>query len=251
MEQDGEWTKISSGSVEGYVHNDYLAFGADAEALAQEYGVWKILVQTDGLRARSEPSLDGGVEASLDTDEVYYVDEEANEEAPAGWVAIRISEETLYVAEEYVEVFLDLDEAISIEEEQAAATTAARSDGRALAATYDEVELLAALIYCEAGDESVEPYEGRVSVGAVIVNRIYSPYYPDNMVDVIYQSGQFGPASSGKLQRVLENRSWSESSYQAAVEALSGVSYVGDRTDFNTYDGSIEGIIIGTHVFYY
>lgn len=51
-----------------------------------------------------------------------------------------------------------------------------------------EAELLAKLIYHEAGNQ---PYDGRVAVAEVVVNRVNSPIFPNNVHDVIYQSGQF------------------------------------------------------------
>ena len=74
-------------------------------------------------------------------------------------------------------------------EEAAAAQAAAEAQAASVAAS--EQELLAALIYCEAGNQ---PYEGQVAVGAVVMNRVKSGVYPNTITDVIYQSGQFGPA---------------------------------------------------------
>ena len=59
---------------------------------------------------------------------------------------------------------------------------------------------MAAIIYCEAG---AEPYQGKVAVGAVIMNRVRSSRFPNTISGVIYQKGQFGPAITGKLGRVL------------------------------------------------
>ena len=58
---------------------------------------------------------------------------------------------------------------------------------------------MASIIYCEAGNQ---PYEGQVAVGAVIMNRVKSGSYPNSIEEVIYQSGQFGPATTGWLNRV-------------------------------------------------
>ena len=64
----------------------------------------------------------------------------------------------------------------------------------------DDVTLLGALIYCEAGNQS---YEGMVAVGAVVMNRVYSSSFPNSISEVIYQSGQFTPAYSGALSSAL------------------------------------------------
>ena len=80
-------------------------------------------------------------------------------------------------------------------------------------------ELMASIIYCEAGNQ---PYEGQVAVGAVIMNRVKSGSYPNSIEEVIYQSGQFGPATTGWLNRVRSSKGYSQTALQAAVDALNG-----------------------------
>ncbi len=110
-----------------------------------------------------------------------------------------------------------------------------------------KIELLAALIFCEAGGES---YEGQLAVGAVVVNRMNSKSYPNTLKGVIYQRGQFGPASSGILAKRIGSRIVTDSCYEAAEEALNGVSNVGNLTHFQNKRCGKSGIIIGNHVFY-
>lgn len=109
----------------------------------------------------------------------------------------------------------------------------------------EEKNLLAALIYCEAGGE---PYEGQLAVGAVVMNRVGHESFPDSVEAVIYQSGQFGPAMTGKLDRVLAAGSATASCLQAAEEALSGCSPVGEALYFG--DGQNRGVQIGGHWFH-
>ena len=82
----------------------------------------------------------------------------------------------------------------------------------------DEVDLLARLITAEADGE---PYEGKVAVGAVVLNRIDSPSFPKSIKDVIYQTGngffQFQPVENGWI-----NKPASEEAKLAAREALGG-----------------------------
>ena len=108
----------------------------------------------------------------------------------------------------------------------------------------DDTALLAALIYCEAGNQS---YEGMVAVGAVVMNRVYSPSFPNSISEVIYQGGQFTPASSGSLSSALANGVPS-ACYDAAVAAIGGENPVGGALYFNT--GSGKGMKIGDHQFY-
>ena len=107
--------------------------------------------------------------------------------------------------------------------------------------------LLANLIYCEAG---AEPYEGKLAVGAVVINRVLSSVYPDSVVGVIYQSGQFSPAGSGRLALALANGSATDACYQAADAAMSGATNVGNCVYFRTPIPGLNGTRIGGHVFY-
>lgn len=105
--------------------------------------------------------------------------------------------------------------------------------------------LLAALIQCEAGGES---YEGKLAVGSVVINRVRSSYFPDTIAGVIYQSGQFSPVASGRFATVLAEGA-DESCMQAANEVLGGRITV-DCLYFRRNTGTIDGIVIGNHVFY-
>lgn len=107
--------------------------------------------------------------------------------------------------------------------------------------------LLANLIYCEAG---AEPYEGKVAVGAVVINRVLSSVYPDTVVGVIYQNKQFSPVASGRLALALAEGKASASCYQAADEAMKGYSNVGSCVYFRTPVPGLSGTTIGGHVFY-
>ena len=109
---------------------------------------------------------------------------------------------------------------------------------------YSDRELLARLIQCEAGGES---HEGKVAVGAVVLNRVRSGQFPDNITDVVYQSGQFSPVASGILSNVLAQGARSDC-YEAARDALAGQNPVGDCLYFNS--GSGQGIQIGNQHFY-
>lgn len=60
----------------------------------------------------------------------------------------------------------------------------------------DEIYLLARLIYSEAKGE---PFEGQVAVGAVVMNRVKSPLFPDTISDVIFELWQFEPVLNGAI----------------------------------------------------
>ena len=105
-------------------------------------------------------------------------------------------------------------------------------------------ELMASIIYCEAGNQ---PYEGQVAVGAVIMNRVKSGSYPNSIEEVIYQSGQFGPATTGWLNRVRSSKGYSQTALQAAVDALNGSNPIGSSLYF---DQGGSGMKIGAHYFH-
>ena len=130
------------------------------------------------------------------------------------------------------------------EEAERIAREKAEAEAAAAAAQQAEKELLASLIFCEAGNQ---PYEGQVAVGAVVMNRINSSSYPDTMEEVIYQSGQFSPAMSGWLDRVRANQGYTEAAMQAAEDALAGSNPIGDCLYFSVGG---YGTRIGDHLFH-
>ncbi len=80
-------------------------------------------------------------------------------------------------------------------------------------------ELLAAIIYSEAGNQ---PFAGQLAVGLVITNRVRSSLFPNTIREVIYAKDQFTPASCGYLTSVLKGRiSVSSEAKQAAAQVLS------------------------------
>lgn len=82
-------------------------------------------------------------------------------------------------------------------------------------ASSSQADLLARLISAEARGE---PYSGQVAVGAVVLNRIKHPSFPNTLPGVIYQSGAFTCITDGQF-----NQPVAESAYRAARDALNGV----------------------------
>lgn len=120
-------------------------------------------------------------------------------------------------------------------------------DGYAQAAATSDLKLLATIIYCEAGNQ---PYEGKIAVGSVVMNRINSPLFPATMLSVLYQKTQFTPVMSGRFAVVLAKDGATQECYAAAQEVLNGRNNVPDCLFFRTVIPGKEGTIIGDHVFY-
>ena len=78
----------------------------------------------------------------------------------------------------------------------------------------EEIKILASIINAEARGES---YKGKVAVGAVIINRVYHPSFPNTIKEVVYQSGQFTPVENGMI-----NLAPNSDSFQAAYDAAAG-----------------------------
>lgn len=88
------------------------------------------------------------------------------------------------------------------------------SIGSRPSATNANVNLLARIISAEARGET---YTGQVAVGAVILNRIEHPSFPDSLSGVIYEPGAFTAVTDGQF-----NQPVADSAYNAARDALNG-----------------------------
>ncbi len=224
------------------------------QRMLQEYKENRILIEEHEERLRTEmlELEDLKVKAQEEKDKVdgmisqtssaisKYGDQISNAEKKAldYEAEIRKKEEDL----EYLKKKL----AEEIAKSQAAANGAWR-DISEVSFSEGDRRLLANLIYCEAGGE---PYEGQVAVGSVVMNRVLSSQFPDTVVGVIYQSGQFSPVASGRLDLALAADKATEKCYQAADAAMSGVTNVGNCVFFRTPIDGLTGINIGGHVFY-
>ncbi len=115
--------------------------------------------------------------------------------------------------------------------------------------TQSEVDLLARIISAESRGE---PYSGQVAVGAVILNRVEHPSFPNTIAGVVYQSGAFSCVYDGQI-----NQPVADSSRRAAQDALNGwdptggcVYYYNPVTATSRWIRSRPIIVtIGKHVF--
>ena len=248
LERANGWTKIESGNLIGWAKDDYLVFGEAAYNLTQEVGMLEATVEVNGLRMRKEPNTDCGVWKSLEKGEVMQaVKEHTTEE----WVAVEYDGELGYLSTDYVSLDFVIDHGESLEDIKEREKREMREKQKLIAkegpeyiGTTDEM-LLAALIQCEAANQ---PYEGQVAVGAVVMNRVKCEAYPDTIAGVIYASGQFTPAKSGRIEKLAVN-GVKDSCLLAARAAMAGETTVGDAMHFRRV-GKREGMIIGDHVFW-
>lgn len=261
LERGAEWTKVLSGDCEGYVSNEYLAFGLEAKAVAERDCTFVATVTADALKVRAEASADAKTRGVLGNGETAVVLDSTD-----GWLQVKFGDGEGYIKEEYTQVEFKIGKAKSMDqiraEEKAAAEAKAKAEREAaeakkkeelkknyeaVRASGNDVQLLGALIQIEAGAES---YEGQLAVGAVVMNRVRSGGYPNTIADVIYAPGQF-PYASTRVHDVMA-KGVKASCLQAAQEAINGRSNVGGFTHFKSSRSGVSGnhIVIGGHIFY-
>ncbi len=121
VKTDGDWVKIESGSVTGYIKSEFLAIGFDAEELEDKFGTKWATVNTTTLKVREEQSTDSVVLGLIPIGETYEVLKVCDD-----WVKILVDEaddgeESTkgFVSKEFVDVTVEFEHAISVEEEQA------------------------------------------------------------------------------------------------------------------------------------
>lgn len=242
--KDG-WTKIQSGNVIGWAKDEYLLFGEEAKEMAEDVGNWIVTLDVEAVRVRMEPDSNADIYGLLAYEDTVEFIETIND----NWISVDYNDEIGYIDTDYINVRFHIDEGetmdvIRVREREEAERKRKENRGR-VAADADELRLLGALIYCEAGNQS---YEGMVGVGAVVMNRVKSGAYPNTIHSVIYASGQFTPAMTGKVAKVYEGNV-PELCMQAAQAAIDGETTVGDATHFRRA-GKREGYILGDHVFW-
>lgn len=116
-----------------------------------------------------------------------------------------------------------------------------------------ELLLLQKIVMAEAEGE---PYEGKVAVANVVLNRLRSASFPDTIQAVIYQKAQFSPVANGRLRRVQPN----QDCIRAVTAALNGHKAVPDNTcfflsltlaqDLTVHHSRTKVKTIGHHTFY-
>lgn len=77
-----------------------------------------------------------------------------------------------------------------------------------------EIELMAKVVYLEAKDE---PYEGKVAVASIILNRLKDTKFPDTIPEVVYEKGAFLSIGAKDINTKID-----EESYKAVYDAING-----------------------------
>ena len=123
------------------------------------------------------------------------------------------------------------------------------SSGSSQGSRDQNTYLLARIISAESRGE---PYEGQVAVGAVVMNRVKHPSFPNTVAGVVYQSGAFTAITDGQFNQPI-----ADSAYRAAADALNGwdptggaIYYYNPRKTSNAWIRTRPVICtIGSHIF--
>ena len=125
VSEDGQWLKMQSGPVTGYVKAEYIMTGDTAKQFALENAKLMAIVNTDMLNVRTEPKTEAGIWTQISGSERYDVVSQQD-----GWVGIQIDDDTAYVATDYVDVRYALNEAIKYTPPAPVAETPKSSGGK-------------------------------------------------------------------------------------------------------------------------
>ena len=268
LETDGDWVKISSGDVTGYVNSDYILTGKDAETYAADYKKVIGTVTDDTVRVRAEKSTDSDILELVARDTVLPVEKQDKD-----WVQVTLANDvTGYIAADYITVAESYEYAMTIDdytamvdaetqktievasaeepadqeasepeimsvEEPTTEETVTEAPTTEEATTeapsvdpsqYDDAYLLACLVSMEAG---YEPYEGQLAVANVVLNRVKSGSWGSSISSVIYAPNQFPMATGSVMQGYLQNGPLS-TAQQAADDALAGNNNIGSFMSF-------------------
>ena len=134
VEKGDQWSLVSSGNAYGYVNNDYLLFGSDAESYIENNCDQVAKVTAETLNVRAEESTESEVLSQSDEGDAFTILGKEGD-----WIKVAASEDTVgYVAKDYVYVDYVYETAVTIEEEQAA--IAAEEAAAAAAAEAEQQE---------------------------------------------------------------------------------------------------------------
>lgn len=279
LEVGEEWTKISSGGLTGFIKSSALCFGDEAEVINSDNEVKATVTSETAAVYLSEEMVTAS--GSVTKDDTFTAIAKSNT-----YVIVKINDSEVYMSLEDVAISYGLENGYTSEEAAArdaaeeAARKAAEEERKRIEAekaaaraaklknvevtynptmdvTDEEVWLLATVVSWESGNE---PYEGKLAVANVVLNRVRSNRYPSTITGVIYQRSQFSGVSDGaggpstRFKARLE-KGPSNDCIKAAKEALSGVNNIGTYLSFRStriaeYDRYASYTVIGSHVFY-
>lgn len=168
IEEHDDWSYVCSGELEGYVNNEYLAFGEEALEIAENVCGYVAYVESTTANVRSGPSLKEEVIATVN-EGMYFEVLEQND----GWVKVRYTKnQEAYMSEEVVDVFLATGVAVYLEDEEEEVEEVEETVYEEESVETSDTEE----VYTESTDDySDDYYEEPVSTESEVVEETYEP----------------------------------------------------------------------------
>ncbi|WP_066718742.1 peptidoglycan DD-metalloendopeptidase family protein [Clostridium sp. Marseille-P299] len=114
LSNDGEWAKITSGTVDGYIKSEYLSTGEEAVAIANQNFKKYATPTTMTLNIRSGPGTDYSIIAQVPMEEELEIISEGDQ-----WIKVAYGNQSeAYVSKDYVDINYEFNYAVSKEEEE-------------------------------------------------------------------------------------------------------------------------------------
>lgn len=233
LEQDADRALIQSGYVSGYVDADRLLRGETAKEQADKVCPEQVLTDvtgTEGYRTTAGKEILCYLQQRYSYDII---------EKMSGWYRISI--------DYFGEVYVDSSKVKLVRKTKLAGLKHEQDTAemyREIETSEAERECLAAIVWCEAGND---PFDGQVAVASTVFNRMDSSLFPDTVESVIRQSGQFIPVEIGWYDEVLKNTAVIPASCFEAVDYVLQGNRSVDTLYFNQAGAGEE---IGSHWFY-
>jgi uncharacterized protein YgiM (DUF1202 family) len=241
LERAEGWTKIQSGDVVGYISNTLIYMDEEAIKVSAENDIFRVSMKFKDINVnvRKGPGTDYPIigTAAPDSTFVWYPELSTDE-----WYAIQYKDDMIaYIHNSYTIATSNIDLALTMAQEEARiraewfakamayskAHPPKETNRAPISLTDEELYLMSVVVAMEA---LYEPYEGKVMVANVIVNRILNGEWGHTLKEVVYAPGQFTGANSGRVE-LFWNRV-NEDCKRATIEAVMGRNNIGDYLFF-------------------
>lgn len=269
LSSDGEWLKINSGSVTGYVKAEFVLTGSEAEEYAVNYQTSKGVVTETGVYIRQSASTESEIIGTANQGDSFEINKSTTDTLE-GWVCIYLEDgATGYICSDYVNVQMSYSSATPVIDEEDTVTnekeveeseettetteTTESSDTTQTVTTQETTETTTdnqiavtettrAAVSLSAEDINLmaaviylesgcESYEGQLAVANVIITRLLSGAYGSTVSDVVYAPYQFTVVNSSQMDDLIANGAPS-SCVTAAQEAAAGRNNIGSFSCF-------------------
>lgn len=267
LEREEGWTKVTSGDVIGYISNEYLYMDEDALNLIAENKLFTVTISASKMNVRKEPTTASPIVGYAYKGEEYIWRPDLS---TTKWFAIQYTKDTIaYVAFDYTKADTKLAMALTMEQE------AARVRAEALAKILEKSkkhpptqvtrepfhlsdEDLYTMAVVVAMEALWEPYEGKIMVANVILNRLLSKQWGNTIHKVCYAKNQFNGID---YRFEIYEKKLTDDCFNAVSEAVQGYNNIGDymyfctlpkAEQFNASHGIFKtAYIYAGHCFYY